>query len=228
MIDIFNKGKNMTVSWFYFKEIGDKVQGTYIGKKTGVKDSFGNDQIVYILETADGIKNVGFKTGQRINKDMELIKLGQIIGFHYQNRAKFFNKILKKEQECKNMVLWADSKIVDQAWIDSHPDGVSDVAEMEVTPGTDSDDELEDSSTKGFGDFDDVEAPVAPVAPVAEVKSKISSVAPEELMRLIVEQAKTSLGVSDVAQVKPKVEEVTGLVFTPANFEKILEMLRTY
>lgn len=223
MINIFEKGKNMTVSWFYFKEIGDQVQGTYIGKKTGVKDIFGNDQIVYILDTPEGIKNVGFKVGQRINKDMELIRLGQIIGFHYQNRAKFFNKILKKEQECKNMVLWADSKIVDQVWIDSHPDGVSDVAEMEVTSPSAESDEAEDGGPKGFGDFD-----TPAKAPVAEVKSKLSNVAPEELLKAIVEQAKTSLGVSDAAQVKDKVMEVTGLAFLPQNFEKILEMLRAY
>jgi len=225
MINIFEKGKNMTVSWFYFKNIGDQVQGTYIGKKTGMKDSFGNDQIVYLLDTPEGIKYVGFKTGQRINNDMKNIKLGQIIGFCYQNRAKYFNKVLKKEQECKNMVLFADYKIVDQDWINSHPDGTSDVEDVEITPNTESDEE-DDGSPKGFGDFGD---PITSPAPVAEVKPVKKSATPtDELLKMIVELAKSSLGVSDIAQTKSKVEEVTGLAFLPNNFEKILEMLRAY
>ncbi len=35
-MNIFEEGKSLSVAPFYFKEIGDEVQGTYIGKREKV------------------------------------------------------------------------------------------------------------------------------------------------------------------------------------------------
>ncbi len=219
MVNIFEQGKALTVSWFYFKEIGDEIQGTYIGKKTGVKDSFGNDQVVYVLETEAGIKNVGFKVTQRINKDMEFVKVGQIIGFKYLSREKGINKVTKKPMEFKNIVVFADPKIVDQPWLDAHDGGKSldiDVLNAEATPPED--EGSSEESTSGFGDFD---------SPVPTENPATHPVSEGEVLKQIIELAKTKLGVVDPTQTKDKVMEATGLAFLPVNFSKILDVLKS-
>lgn len=84
--DIFNavptetKGKFVT-----FKQIGDRVQGTYVDKTTGT-DSFGNAQIIYVLKKGDEYFNVGFRTTATVTHDkMSKARFGMIVGFEFKS-----------------------------------------------------------------------------------------------------------------------------------------------
>src|SRR3990167_732961 len=83
-LNIFETAKPQTGEFFKFKSIGDGLQGTYIDNREGV-DSFGNDQIIYVLSDKTGkIWNLGFrKTSLVIHERMKNIRFGQIVGFRF-------------------------------------------------------------------------------------------------------------------------------------------------
>ena len=218
-MDIFKQGKSISVSWFYFKNIGDQVQGTYTGRTPKpVKDNFGNDQIVFFLQTPEGITNVGFKPYSRAVKSMEFVRPGQIVGFKFTGRDTSFNKKLGKDITYKVIAVYADPKLIDAEWIANHPDGLGDVAIAEgSSPAEDDDDE---GTPAGFGNFDN---PVPAENPIDSVKS----LPVEEVLRQIAEIAKNKLGAIEATQVKEKVMAATGLAFLPVNYMKILEILKT-
>lgn len=204
----------MSVSPFYFKNIGDEIQGTYVGKREAI-DNWKNKVYVYELKTDDGIRNVSFPVAKKINEDMKFVNFGQIIGFKYINRGKFIKN--NKETEFKDIKVFADSKIVDQDWLEEHKDGSNDSGiGIDETPVDVSSDDV-DGSPAGFGDFD---TPVPSEIPVTTLPQ-------EEMLKQIAELAKTKLGVVEASQVKDKVMEATGLAFLPVNYTKILDILKT-
>lgn len=240
MTDIFNEGKAISVEWFYFKNPGDSIQGTYVNKILGLKDSFQNEQIVYELQTSRGLKRVGFRTTQRINKNMEYVKYGQIIGFKHMGMTKFHNRVLNKDQECKDIQVFADPKIVDKEWLEAHngeptvPTRVTEVdnpvetgpVSQDITPDAVPgwDDSSEGGEDSGFGDFDkpvpsaDAPAPVVTPAPAKTLPAAA-------LLLQIAELAKAKLGVMDPSKVKEAVMNATGLAFVPSNYQKIIDTL---
>lgn len=233
-VNIFSEGKTVSVEWFYFKNIGDQVQGTYIGKLVGLKDSFGNDQIVYELSTKTGIKRVGFRTTQKINKNMDYINFGQIIGFKFVSKDKFMNKVLKKEQEYKNVQVFADAKIVDQEWLDSQKNGrvenVSheggDVSADQPEPGEEAPTpEITPDPVKGWGDFETTIPEEPAEEPVKKAVAKKAKTVEEKLVE-IAELAKTKLSVIDPNKVKEAVMEATELAFITSNYDKIITALK--
>ncbi len=212
MVNIFKEGKVMDVSPFYFKNIGDEVQGTYVGKRQGI-DNYKNQVMIYELKNDSGISVVSFPIGKKINKDMEAVKFGQIIGFKYVSREKFIKN--NKESEYKNMKVFADPNIVDQEWLNEHADGSNDSG---ISEGEESSSDSAEGTSAGFGDFD------SPVPSETPAKSNLSN---EEMLVKIAELAKTKLGAVESSQIKDKVMEATGLAFLPTNYGKILDVLNT-
>ncbi len=203
MTNIFEQGKAVSVEPFYFKEVGDSIQGTYVGKRTGEKDNFGNEVIVYELKTESGtIKNVSFTVSKKINDDMNYVRFGQIVGFKFLSRDKFMKN--GRETEFKNIKVFADPKIVDQDWLNTHEGGSkndSGVGMIETEKMIDLD---------GFA---------------AELSNGVDITSPDFQLKKIADLAKTKLGVSDPLVVKDKVMETTGLAFIPANYSRIIELL---
>ena len=139
MTNIFESAKeNVVPQWMRFVNPGDAVQGTYVGKIVGQKDGYGNEQIIYQLLQTDGrIINVGFGLNKKfINKDMEAVKFGQIIGFKYKGIVKV-NK-LGKMVDVKDHSLHQDPKIVDTKWLEENKENMPTVTR--VTPENQVDD----------------------------------------------------------------------------------------
>jgi len=224
--NIFTAAKPVNVEWFYFKEVGDQVQGTYVKKVVGLKDSFENDQIVYELSTPTGIKRIGFRVPQKINRDMDYVNLGQIVGFKFVSTVKWMNPKLHKEQDVKNIQVFADPKIVDQEWLDTRKNIEVVTHETVATPdlveGEGS--VIEADEVPGFGDFEN---------PIPEVKEEVKEPAKtvkkvktkEEQLVEIAELAKVKLGIVDPSKVKDAVMEETGLAFISSNYAKIIVSL---
>jgi len=201
MTDIFKQGKEVSVAPFYFKEVGDQVQGTYIGKRVGEKDNFGNDVIVYELKTEDGIKNVSFTTSKKINDDMNHVRFGQIVGFKFISKDKFMKN--GRETEFKNIKPFADPKIVDQEWLDSHEGGKVNDSGIGM---------INTDNTANLDKFmEDLEG--------------VDLTNPDHQLKKIADLAKSKLGVTDPTLTKEKVMEVTGLAFLPVNYAAIIQIL---
>lgn len=83
-VDIFSLSAPETPfgKFFYHKEVGDLVKGTYIDVREG-KDTFGNDQRIFVLRDADGeVWNVGVRlTSTFLLEAMKAKRFGDIIGF---------------------------------------------------------------------------------------------------------------------------------------------------
>jgi hypothetical protein len=114
-LDIFEVGQPQEGKFFYFKQVGDAVQGTYVDVREG-RDTFGNDQYIYALKKDGEIWNVGVrKTNTFLNEKMRNIKLGQIVGFKYLS-----DRESKKSPTgtAKNIVIFASPDAVDHEWLE--------------------------------------------------------------------------------------------------------------
>lgn len=195
----------MEAKWFSFKNVGDKIQGTYVGKKNAV-DSFNNAQTVYVLKQEDGgLVNVGVRDkATRFHEKMDALKFGQIIGIQFTELVPVKGHE-KDRSPMKILSVFAKDGLVDKEWI----------AQQKVMK------ELEIGDPEPGFTVD--ETPKA-----IEVDEPFSS-APQtdqEKLHVISVLAKEKLGVTDPATTKDKVMEVTGLAFIPSNLDKIIEMLK--
>lgn len=116
-MNIFDNVTPSSGEFFKFKNIGDSIQGTYIDKSEGT-DSFGNDQNIYVIKDKDGKTwNVAFrKESQFVNERMAGIRLGQIVGFRFDEERDSKKMPGKK---AKIIRIYADSKFVDNEWLAS-------------------------------------------------------------------------------------------------------------
>lgn len=115
-VDIFSSTTPQNGEFFKFKNIGDQVQGTYIGVRNAI-DQFGNPQTIYILTDTDGkVWNLGFRdTNVVINERMASVRFGQIVGFKFEEE-----RDSKKQQGIKVKIIrvYADQKFVDHNWLE--------------------------------------------------------------------------------------------------------------
>lgn len=115
-IDIF--AKVAQPKWFKFENVGDGVQGTYVGRFEA-EDSYGNAQIVYELKTSSGeVFRIGIReTIKPVHDEMDKARFGQIIGFKFDEKRpskKFPNDPSKMSKIIK---VYADEKYIDHEWI---------------------------------------------------------------------------------------------------------------
>lgn len=82
MANIFADDNKVKGNWWKYTTIGDKIQGTYIGKRQIVNQLSGQEQWIYeIRDDNKAYWNIGGKPG--IDMQMKHINPGQIIGFEF-------------------------------------------------------------------------------------------------------------------------------------------------
>ena len=103
-------------AFFAFKQIGDKLEGTLISKRSTMNAVYGQPQIVYGIKALDGeIWNVGGKAG--IDMQMANVKIGQIVGFKFTS-IKPATKVGYKDA---NIVqVYADPNVIDKKWMEEN------------------------------------------------------------------------------------------------------------
>lgn len=218
MVDIFNAVKEKVMpTWAKFTNPGDGFQGTYVGKITGQKDGYGNEQIIYQLLQEDGtVVNVGFGLNKKfLHQDLKDAKFGQIIGFRYKGTIQVKNK-LGKMVDVKDYAVHQDPKIVDEKWLKEHKDDmptVTHVASSDAS-GDEHFDNLPDAGSTEDSDENDVPF------------SSEGSLTNEDKLAVIAKLATDKLGATDEGSVKAVVMEKTGIAFIPVNYDKILDALK--
>jgi len=113
-MSIFDEKNKVKSNYVAFKTIGDKVEGTYVGKRI-VANTLkpGTDQIVYELKKLDGTyTDVYGKPG--IDMQMKRVKLGQIIGFEF---VKIIPATRPGYKPTNVIQVYADDKTVDEKWL---------------------------------------------------------------------------------------------------------------
>lgn len=103
--------------FFAFREIGDQVEGTLIGRYDAV-DRYGHEQLVMVLKSKDGsINNVGIrKTSTILIERTNPIQLGQIVGFRFDERRPSKRY---PEKNANIINVYHDPKVVDSEWLQS-------------------------------------------------------------------------------------------------------------
>jgi hypothetical protein len=215
-IDIFASAKEKTVpEWAKFTAAGDSYQGTYVGKIVGLRDGYGNEQIIYqLLQDDEKIINVGFGLNKKVlHKDMEPVVFGQIIGFRYKGTVSITDRRTGKQVDVKDFALHQDPKIVNATWLKENKDNMPEVVVSE---------KLDDSQRDVVK-----EAETAPIAdPVEDLPfSSSSSLTNEDKIKVIEKLAKEKLGTTDLQTTKEKVMEILGIAFIPVQFDAIVEKL---
>lgn len=210
-IDIFAEAKEKVMpTWMKFVNAGDKVQGTYIGKITGQIDGYGNEQIIYQLLQKDGsVMNVGFGLNKKfLNRDMESVKFGQIIGFIYKGTIEIKDKF-GKVTKVKDYGIHQDAKIVDTEWLAENKDNMPVATKAEPKSNT---------AEEDFAAFNQKSTEDVPF-------STPGSLTKEDKLAVIEKLAKDKLGAVDAQTTKEKVMEATGIAFIPVNYDKIIAKL---
>lgn len=205
MTSIFNEENAQSGgNFFTFKQVGDMIEGTLIGKKNTINRMYGNPQIIYKIKTAAGeIWNIGGKPG--IDMQMTNIKLGQIVGFK-------FTKITppsKPGYKPANIIqVYANPNAVDKEWLQEEEEADSEVPQNTVIQKG----EVEEESLKEM------------IANAKEVpfqdKGEVS-----KMLTCILQLAKDKLGAVTADDSKQKVMEATGLYFSEPNYLNIIEKL---
>jgi len=197
---------------------GDSLQGTYISKFKSKK--FGSEELqdAYAIMKEDGeVWNVSGKPG--IAKQMQYVKLGQIVGFTYIGEGK---APPQGGNKAKLVQVFANKNVVNQAWIEENEARLTQEAMGETNRPAD----IDYGTDKQPGQIAVEEipytpptTPVTPVTPVAPTMDKVAEIA---------SLAVTKLGAStDDQQMRMKVMEKTNLAFIAANYDKILKMLKS-
>lgn len=82
--DLFSEENEAQSGFFKFKNPGDSIKGTYIGKITIPKKGLYPAQIGYELSTGNGVVVAAFNENKNhTHNAMKFAKLGQIVGFKF-------------------------------------------------------------------------------------------------------------------------------------------------
>ena len=210
MVNIFDSAKEKVMPQLMkFTTAGDSVQGTYIGKITGQKDNYGNEQIIYQLLQEDGsVINVGFGLNKKfLNTDMESVKFGQIIGFRYKGTVDVKDKRSGKIVSVKDFSLHQDPKIVNDVWLKENAGNMPVAVKSTYVS----------KKAQDYAELDAFTATTTEDVPF----SSTGSLTNEDKLEIIQKLAKDKLGATDLQSVKDKVMETTGIAFIPVNYDKI-------
>ncbi len=209
------------------KTIGDRLEGTFVSKKSQLNQLSGKDQLIYRIKTvgANGAieyMNVGGTIG--IDSQMQGVKYGQIVGFEYvkdtPNKKKGFSPV-------KVVQVYANPKDVDHEWLKEQEngggEGNSDLNEDEGPMTAEIAEKIMNGPTP---------APASEFTPAAPTTQPGIGDAPfltksEEtaLLASINAMAKAKFGLEKPEEIKLKVMEATNLAFIAPNLQKIVEAL---
>lgn len=197
MANIFSDDNKVKGNWWKQETVGDKIQGTYIGKRQIVNQLSGKDQWIYEIKDENGeYWNVGGKPG--IDVQMRHVKPGQIVGFEYTEERPNPKPGMNAT---KVVQVYANEKVVDQNY----------VAEEEEA-------RLAELRGEGEGEGEGESKPAKPAQASGETT--------DQKIAKIMEIAKTKWSLTDPAQVKQKVMEETNLAFIESNLDKIVEAIK--
>lgn len=203
MVNIFEQGVEMKAGWAKFENIGDKVQGTYVGKKKAVS-KFG-PQIVYeLMDEIGNITLVGIReSDEAFHNFMKLVRMGQIIGIEYKE-----NINTGKGNPYHRLVIIHNPKIVNEEWLNAQKSVVNEQPLETISAQYQ---EVEnDPNDPIFG------TPVQEKTPFDDDEDKIKKIG---------ELAGKKFGTTDAMDIRNKVMEFTGLAFISANLDAIIEKL---
>lgn len=118
-MSIFDPNNKVKGNWMAFKNVGDKLEGTLIGKRVVNNALQGKDQIVYEIKRSDNgeVWNVGGKPG--IDVQMRYIKPGQIVGFEFVQEKPASRPGFNKT---KIIQVYANASVVDKEWLAGQED----------------------------------------------------------------------------------------------------------
>jgi hypothetical protein len=211
MVDIFKEAQEKVMpKWMKFINAGDSAQGTYVGKITGQIDGYGNEQIIYQLLQEDGsVLNVGFGLNKKfLNRDMESVRFGQIIGFRYKGTIEIKDKF-GKVTKVKDYAIHQDPKIVNAEWLKENEGNMPTVTKAEPA-----------AASQDSGDFKDFENKTEDVP-----FSSTGSLTNDDKLAAIEKMAKAKLGATDLNSAKVAVMDKIGIAVIPIQYDKILEAL---
>jgi len=109
----FNEENRVKSNWWKTEKVGDKIQGTFIGKRQVPNQLSGVDQWVYELLLEDGdVWTVGGKPA--VDTQMRHVKLGQIIEFRFIEE-----RPSKKAgmSATKVVAVYQDPNVVNEKWL---------------------------------------------------------------------------------------------------------------
>jgi len=196
-MSIFDEGNKITGSWASFKTVGDKYEGTLIGRRDSINKLSGLPQVVYELKGNGETILIGGKPA--IDAQMNHVKLGQIVGFEFtEERA----PKVPGHNPTKIIQVFANPAMVDKEWMDEH--------EATALAGEFG------GEVVGSGEptYEPVGEATDPATPDFSVEGEIN------------ELAKSKLGAKTDAEIKAKVMESTKLAFIEENYAPILEALK--
>jgi len=195
-MSIFDEVNKITGSWASFKVVGDKYEGTLIGRRDSINKLSGLPQVVYELKGDGETILIGGKPA--IDAQMNHVKIGQIVGFEFvEERA----PKVPGHNPTKIIQVFANPAMVDKEWMAEHEaDALAGEFGGEVV-GTD------EPKYEPVGDD-------AQSTPDFSVEGEIN------------ELAKSKLGAKTDAEIKAKVMETTKLAFIEENYAPILEALK--
>ena len=208
MPSIFDNPDNrMSNKSFKWEKIGDKLEGTLVGKRSVIiQDNNDNnvEKLIYEIKTPDGeFWNVWDKPS--IRTQMERVKLGQIIGFEFvEERPNKRNPGLNK---AKIIQVWSNAKIVDEGWIKEHREEAIDESTVIDEPTSD-------------------ESGVDSLVSDPNAFSPNEETSPVDLREEINKLAMLKLGITIISDIPVKVMERTGIAYIEENFPRILEALK--
>lgn len=192
--------------WASFKNVGDKVQGVYIGNRESI-DSYNNEQIIYELldKKRNKIINVAIRKSKKPVVDiMSKLFFGQIIGFVYDEDK----KTKDGKSTFKSISVREDPKIFDAEVVADMKARSSHNAAPVSSSSMSSSQENDSSVDEAFENINDV-----------------PFMSEEDYLKGIAKLAREKLGVTDSSLVKDRVMEATDLAFTKANYEEIFNRL---
>jgi hypothetical protein len=116
-LDVFSMGMPQKGNFFYFKEVGDQIKGTYVDMYEGV-DSFNNEQYIYIIKDDKGeFWRIGFRKSNSVMHDeMSKKSFGDIIGLRYEEDRPS-KKYKGKTAKIIRVYPYHKKGPVDEAWL---------------------------------------------------------------------------------------------------------------
>lgn len=109
----FDENDRVKSNWWKTEKVGDKIQGTLIGKRQVANQLSGQDQWIYELLIEEGeVWNVGGKAA--IDIQMRHVKLGQIVEFRFIEE-----RPSKKPgmSATKIIAIYQDKNVVNEKWL---------------------------------------------------------------------------------------------------------------
>ena len=139
--DVFNKSNELSQTWFKFNEIGDSIKGTLIRVSDKPAQDVFPAQKVYELKTDNGIVLVGISVKKIfVINAMKNIKIGQIVGFRYEDDFQT-DENKKKGMNAAKTIKAYGSKMDEEFLKESQNEIVNIRQELDETPPPEKEDE---------------------------------------------------------------------------------------